>query len=493
VYTAFTLGLLLSAMSLTTADLTHQEKLKAELQADESAYKLENLAGALLGRLLGIPIAIAKSGFQHGGDGGPAGQQGRRFRLECKKYSDSTSLSHRELLGEIDHALGRDEALEAWFLIATRNVTEQLAQDLPQKGERLGVPVVVIDWKDHELAPLPALCAFDPDLVETVFSKDAGALARALQPVSADAIAALQRNLQSWCLGFESLRKQSHEKVEKIWNHPRTSNAELGQNAAGGAQPHKVKRQSVHDALTGWWQGPAQDDSPVAVLGLDGVGKTWAALRWLIEGFANQPILLVVPSAALASLSGVSEVAVKHFLAGRLYEITGVRNVDHWMRRLDYLFKRPEGEGPVLTVFFDGMNQESSVPWLALLKVLQGEAFAGRVRVITSTRNHHFEDRLSRLHGLVVPAVPVAVEVYDAAPDGEFDQMLAFEGLTQAALHPDLVKLARTPRLFKLVVKFRDKLVDAGQVTIHRLLWEYGRDTFGERAGKSFSETEWRE
>jgi hypothetical protein len=35
--------------------------------------------------------------------------------------------------------------------------------------------------------------------------------------------------------------------------------------------------------------------------------------------------------------------------------------------------------------------------------------------------------------------------------------------------------------------------VDAANVTLHGLLWEYGRDTFGERAGKSFSEAEWRE
>ena len=120
-------------MSLSPTDLANQEKLKAALQADDNALKLENLAGALLGRLLGVPIAIAKSGFQHGGDGGPAGQQGRRFRLECKKYRDGTSLSHRELLGEIDHALGRDDALEAWFLIATRNVSEQLAQGISRR------------------------------------------------------------------------------------------------------------------------------------------------------------------------------------------------------------------------------------------------------------------------------------------------------------------------------------------------------------------------
>ncbi len=478
-------------MTLSITEEKAQADLKFALQDEKRASKLENLAAALLGRLLGIPIAIAKSGFQHGGDGGPAGRQGRRFRLECKKYSDTTSLSDRELLGEIDHALSRDEALEAWILAATREVPEQLEQDLTQKGDSIGVPVVILDWKDHGLASLAALCAFDPDLVEAEFSKVAGALARALQPVSADEVAKLRRDLQSWCLGFEGLRTRSQERLHKIWNSPRTSNAELGQNAAGGAQDRKIRREPVHGALDAWWQGPAGSDAPVAIVGWDGVGKTWAALDWLVDRKHEQPIVLVVPSSAVADLSGVSEASVKQFLADRLYELSGVRDTKHWMRRLDYLLKRPAGEGPVLTLFFDGLNQEPSVPWLPLLKVLQGDTFEGRVRVIVSTRKHHLDDKLSKLRGLIVPAVPVIVELYDTAPGRELDQMLAFEGLTRADLHPDLVELARTPRLFRLVVRFRDRLVEAGQVTVHRLLWEYGRDTFGERAGKSFSETEW--
>jgi hypothetical protein len=242
---------------------------------------------------------VAKSGFQHGGDAGTAGQQGRRLRLECKKYSDDTSLNDRELRGEIDEALASDEALEAWILVATRSVPEQLAQGLVQKGEQLGVPVIVIDWKDHELAPLAALCAFDPDLVEAEFSRDASEPARALQPVAGDPIAALRRNLQSWCLGFES---QSHRKLDSIWTSPRTSNAELGQDAAGGAQPKKVRRRSAHEALNAWWHGPARNDSPAAVIGLDGVGKTWAALDWLMDRTADQPIILIVPSSRLAGV-----------------------------------------------------------------------------------------------------------------------------------------------------------------------------------------------
>ena len=479
-------------MTLSATDLGDQARLKRELQDNKRASTLENLAAALLGRLLGVPIAVAKSGFQHGGDAGPAGQQGRRFRLECKKYSDTTSLSNRELLGEIDHALARDEALEAWFLVATRSVPEQLMQDLIRKGEKIGVPIVILDWRDHEIAPLAALCAFDPNLVEAVFSNEAGALARALQPISVDAISMLRRNLQSWCLGFEALRTQSHEKLNKIWCSPRTSNAELGQDAAGGAQDKRIKRIAVHEALNAWWQGPARTDAPATIVGWDGVGKTWAALDWLIDSKGDQPIVLVVPSSAVAALSGVSETSVKRFLAERLYEVSGVRGPEHWLLRLDYLLKRPTDEGPVLTVFFDGLNQEPSVPWLSLLKILQGETFAGRIRVVVSTRHHHFNDKLSKLRGLIVPTVPVAVDLYDTVPEGELDQMLAFEGLTQADLHPDLIELARTPRLFKLVVRFRDRLVEADQVTIHRLLWEYGRDTFGERAGKSFSEAEWR-
>lgn len=479
-------------MFLSETDLENQVKLKQVLQHEITPPQFESLAAALLGQLLGVSIAVAKSGFQHGGDAGPAGRQGRRFRLECKRYSDTTSLSDRELLGEIDDALARDNSLEAWFLVATRNVPEQLEQALTQKGERIGVPVVIIDWKDHELAPLAALCAFDPDLVETEFSKEAGAPARALRTVSADVIAMLRHDLQSWCLGFESLRLQSHKKLDYIWTSPRTSNAELGQDAAGGAQVKRVKRSTVFQNLNDWWQGPATTDAPAAVIGWDGVGKTWATLDWLVDNKYEQPITLIVPSSAAAILSNISETSVKRFLADRLYEVCGVRNSEHWLHRLDYLLKRPIDEGPVLTVFFDGLNQEPSVPWLLLLKVLQAPNFAGRVRVIISTRNLHFDDQ-SKFRGLTVPVEPVVVDLYDQTPGGELDQMLAFEGLTQADLHPDLIELACTPRLFKLVVRFRDRLVEANQVTVHRLLWEYGRDTFGERAGKSFSETDWQD
>jgi hypothetical protein len=479
-------------MTFTATDSENQAKLKAALQDEKSASKLENLAAALLGRLLGITVPVAKSGFQHGGDAGPAGRQGRRLRIECKKYKDTSSLSDRELLGEIDHALARDPALEAWVLVATREVSEQIEQDLNQHGESLGVPVIILDWKGDGLAELAALCAYAPDLVTRIFSPEAGALAQALQSVSGDAIDRIKRDLQAWSVGFESLRAQSVNRLEQIWNSRRASQAALGQDGAGGAQAHRIRRKGVFETIQNWWSGGGHEDAPLAVVGLDGVGKTWATLDWLVDRKADLPIILVVPSSAAADLRGTAETAVKRFLADRLYELAGIRDRDHWLRRLDNLLKRPSDEGPVLVIFFDGLNQEPSVPWLSLLKVLQSEPFACLVRVVVSARTLYFENKLARLRGLVVPALVAPVDVYDLSAGSELDQMLEFEGLERSQLNPDLVPFARNPRLFRLVVQLRERLVEAGRVTVHGLLWEYGRDSFGDRAGQSFSEDEWR-
>ena len=63
------------------------------------------------------------------------------FGLNARNGVTQTNLDARELLGEIDQAIARDEALEAWFLMTTRIVPEQLLQDLTKKGEGCSVPV----------------------------------------------------------------------------------------------------------------------------------------------------------------------------------------------------------------------------------------------------------------------------------------------------------------------------------------------------------------
>lgn len=475
-------------MSTISATL---KNLKHGLQNETDSSRFEKLVAALIGRLLDVPITVASSGFQHGADAGPAGRRGRRFRLECKKYAETTRLDERELLGQIDQALNRDEALEAWALCATCTLSEQNRQTLDQHGGKNGVPVLIIDWAEFGIPPLAALCASSPELVGEYVTTTARDDALAIQPESGDAIESLKRDLESWCLGFESLRQISHERLEKIWNNPRESVAVFGQNVAGGSTEKKIKRKSVHNSLDHWWSGSARGDAPVVVMGRNGVGKTWSTLNWLVENQSEQPVILTIPSSAVAGNLAASDTDFKRFLAERLYALTDIRSPDHWHRRLDRILKRPGHEGPSITVWFDGLDQQPSVSWLDLLKVLQSESFAGRIRVIVSTRKHHFENRLSRLNGLVESAAPIEVGRYDAVPGGELEQMLAYEGLRREDLREDVLEMARTPRLFDLVVRFRERFGETEPITLHRLLWEYGRDTLGVRAGKSFSTREW--
>lgn len=469
------------------------DQLKRILQDDLEPKQLEELGAALIGNLCGVSVAVAKSGFQHGGDAGPAGRQNRTFRIETKRYADNTPLSDRELLGEIDHALRRDSAMEAWILIATRAAPEQLEQDLLHKSNEIGVPIVVIDWKAGAFPALAALCSSAPDLLDSHATPAAAQLARELAPESQAALASLKRDLESWNLGFHNLRRLSHLRLTDIWSSPPTSMAKLGQDAAGRHQGRTlIRRQKSFDALSTWWAGKASTNAPAAVIGSEGVGKTWAVLDWLNDQLSDLPIILALPSSTFAGLPGTSTATVKRFLGERLSELVGVRDALHWQARLDRLLHRPDSEGPVLTLLLDGLNQEPSAAWLDLLRTLQDAPFASRVRVILTTRHLHFTEKLSSLRGLVASAISIPVDVYDDAPGGELDQRLAAEELTRRDLHSDLIPLARTPRLFSLVVRFRERLVDAGQVTVHRLLWEYGRDSFGARAGKSFSEDEWR-
>ncbi|RAP59120.1 hypothetical protein BTJ49_00005 [Oleiagrimonas sp. MCCC 1A03011] len=323
-------------------------------------------------------------------------------------------------------------------------------------------------------------------------SKEAAGLAKDLVQDGRAALELLRRDLESWNLGFERLRTLSLERLTTIWTTPRTSIAELGQDAAGGHHKGTIRRNQSFSALCSWWTAHATTDAPATVIGWEGVGKTWAVLDWLADRKQELPIVLLIPSSAVAGLVGVSKVAVKKFVGERLYELVESRDPNHWYMRFERLLSRPVEEGPVITILFDGMNQEPSMPWLTLMRAFQDTEFAGRVRLILTTRNLHFTTKLASLRGLFTPPEIITVDIYDDAPGGEFDKRLQVEGLSRSDLHDDLIPLARTPRLFNLVIRFRDDMVEAGQVTVHRLLWEYGRDTVGTRAGKSFSEEDWR-
>src|SRR6056297_3135098 len=96
--------------------MSHDDAL-GQLQTllqNATAADFERLVAGLFGTLLNCNVYVSKSGFQFGADAGTATSSGVNIRFECKRYSDDTALSERELLGEIEQAHDRDVFLEAW-------------------------------------------------------------------------------------------------------------------------------------------------------------------------------------------------------------------------------------------------------------------------------------------------------------------------------------------------------------------------------------------
>jgi hypothetical protein len=483
-----------SKKSAATALNPQLDLLKSELEThDDSVF--EHLSAHLVSRLLGdVAITVSKSGYQVGADAGTSGLRGRRLRIECKRYQESTALRSRDLAGEVAESVDDDELLEAWVLIATKKVKENERKLAFRQGQKNGVAVIVIDWtppaRGAGICALAALCATWPDVVEQHLGKKAADAARALAPLVGLAIDNLRKDLEVWNIGYSSLRETSQKHLKSIWESRRQSRAYLGQDAAGGAPGvHLISRQGPLKELTSWWNAPSKLEAPAVVTGLEGVGKTWAALDWARQSCEDLPIVLVVPSGAFAKNYDVSMGGIQGFLANTLKENANSTLTDrYWRTRVTRLLARPVTEGPTFFLFVDGLNQHPHTNWAALAQTLQADALLGRVRLLMTCRQSYIEQDLKRLSQIDPRPVQILVHLYD---DAEFEEILRLHGMSKDQLQESLRQLARTPRLFPLVHRLKDNYALKSDATVHRLLFEYGRDVLEQRELSAFTPDQW--
>ncbi len=467
----------------------HLTTLKAALQKGDPKL-LERLAADLLTQLIGTRLTVAKSGFQHGSDAGTAGRAGRHLRLECKRYADESPLDDRNLQGEIDDALRRDKALEAWILVSTRGVPQQTEDSLQGKVLTTGVPVIVIDWRDDssELPTLAAVCARFPEIVERHYGKAAMKSAKAMTVLARPIVQRLKKELLPWAIGYEQLLHDAKKRFEKLWCDAAESRSVLGQNVAGGAA-HVIERQSISRGLESWWQSGT--DGAAVVHGDEGMGKTWAAIHWAHGRLETLPVFLILPSSTFKVMKGISHANIAEFLGNALHDLAPGTDRTYWTSRVARLLDRPATEGPAFLLLVDGVNQEPSFEWERLFQFLEAAALKGRIRVIVTVQTYFLKERLHDLRRLSYPPTKLEVGRYDLSQGGEFDTLLALHGLKRADLPPGVIELARVPRLFELTIRLKADAALQGTPTASRLLWAHAKDELGIKPRGSMSEREW--
>ena len=454
---------------------------------------LERLSGCLLGRLLSVPARISRSGEQHGGDGGVSGAGGRHLVFEARRYGDTSKLDKRSIVGEIQLAVHQKPSLEAWILVTTLEVPEQVQQAMLQSAEVNGIGTVIIDWSPQPLPQLAVLSARYPECIEAEIGKGHESLLAtiAAMPGFDTTLMAIQSELTTWAIGYEAVRNASRTRVREIWESRRNSKALFGQDVAGGGEDaHHVRRPNLIEGLDAWWNG-TETTGVGALVGRDGVGKTWAAIDWIQMRLDHLPILVLAPLSSIGD--GIRDrTDLVRFLARYLHDLTAVRTQEFWEIRVHRLLKRPPEEGGVFVLFLDGLNQLSSCDWSKVFQQLQGDPFHQRVRTLMSARTNFFDERLNCLGTLATAPHRIDMGGYDLSPGGAFDQKLALSGLKRQDLPDHLITHAAVPRLFDLVVRLKDAFGNAKEVTIHRLLWAYGASTIVTSTDGAFSENDWR-
>ena len=452
---------------------------------------LERLAQSALSNLLNVPFRSARAGDQRGGDGGASGT--RALVFEARRYQPTTSFDERGIRGQILQAVERKPDLEAWILVSTREVPEQIQDAIDATALGQGIATFSIDWLRQPLPKLAVLSASSPDGFAAEFGEQHSVLLERIRnlPGYTPSLQSIERELQSWSIGYESIREASHRRVREIWESRRRARAKFKQDVAGGEESARhVRRTALIDRLDAWFD--CSPEGPVgALVGRDGAGKTWATVDWLQLQLDRMPIVVLAPSSALGS-TDPTRVDLVNFVAHYLHEVTDVRDVSYWEGRVRRLLARPVDEGPALLLFFDGLNQLPSHDWLGLLQQLEDIPFHQRVVTLISTRTTFFDDRLDKLRRLIAPPHRIGVGNYDEAPGGEFDQKLALAGFSRDDLPDHLVRHAVVPRMFDLIVRLRTELGGVREVTVHRLLWAYGASTIPASSDGAFSESAWR-
>ena len=455
--------------------------------------RLERLAGFALGSLLGVPFRHARSGDQRGGDGGVSGIGDRHLVFEARRYRQDTKLDERSIRGQIDQAVERHPDLEAWILVTTQEVPEQLQDAIDKKAFSLGFGAITIDWILQPLPKLAALVASCPDFFAAEIGQDHSALLAQIAQLSGydSTLKTIETELESWIIGYDAARTASHKRVREIWNSRRRAQAKFKQNVAGAEDSAQhVRRLAPSDCLDDWLDAP--DDGAVgALVGLDGVGKTWAALDWLQLRLDRLPIIVLAPSSALGSTgTGTTCVELVHFIARYLHDVSEVRDVSHWEKRVRRLLGRPADKGSVFLLFFDGLNQLPSHDWIGVLQQLEDDPFHQRALTLISARTTYFDERLDKLRRLIAPPRRIEVGNYDLIPGGEFDRKLELAGLSREDLPDHLIRHAAVPRMFDLIIRLRSELGSVQDVTVHRLLWAYGASAIHASSAGAFSENE---
>jgi hypothetical protein len=429
----------------------------------------EGLMRDVLTEITGQLFRLAKSGPQGGSDVRTIGQNTVRIGLEGKRYGADTTLRLDELQAKVVDAAKQQDPLDLWMLAVTREITATNVEVLEQTGRDHGITVMVLDWPSRSgvLPDLAVICVEAPHALKSHLAYDATLIdvvaAITAHPDFNNFRDRIKRRLTAPDIGYAAAVNAMQDWIRFGLSSQANSASRLGGSFTNLLDPavRRVARATLDGQLDQW----LTSEAAAALIGDEGVGKTWSFLSWWLTRITTDqplPLTIFVPAKEIRNEDVESLVA-------RLL----TRSLEHgddafWKRRLRQ-WRRAELDGPQFLLVIDGLNQNwSKRDWADFLQPLYDEKWAKRFSVLLTCWPDHWVELRS-----LAPLTPKPLEI-DVGPfdDAELDALLALHGLNRRHFSNQMLELMKVPRLSLLAIAEREALAASGDVTPERLAYE---------------------
>ncbi|MBY3252173.1 hypothetical protein [Rhizobium laguerreae] len=430
----------------------------------------EGLINALILKATGNRIDAMSSGMQNGLDGiTPRQNVGPRRAMQAKKY-DKKKLEVNALVSEMRQAAVSHAYVDLWVLAITLPVHGGERATLERHADDLAWGLIILDWNNDGVAlpELAVLCASHIEasctfVTDPSFRKALLAIKR--RPDFKAHSEALNKRLGAMDVGFTGASAAARKFYNRLYSDKWAAREVAGASPFLCAESPPVERGDVAQRLNRWWRS---DDRDVVLTGLEGMGKTWAALaavKAITEKSESVLPIFIHRTVAERKKNGLAAIIDRLAAISDLARFSVGTPATFWDRRLRIWADANDDAALTILVVIDGVDElEHPFNWGEWCAPIFTQEWSSLFRVMFTSREDEWRDRIS-LRGR-----PVRDEPIEHFSESDRDHFLQSRGVDLDKISKEVLEIARHPRTAFHVTRLKDQVGDVERLTREQLL-----------------------